>query len=135
MKTLSPVSLWLVLVAPGEPVSTAEAYAALGRGSAPSSSPAVTPPVQRMLSALESGEREAVAEAVHNDFDEAGLTLPGLEAGSAAFGIARDLGEARAAAERLKEEWDWVKVVRTLSVGESMVISEMEGEAPREAGP
>lgn len=156
LKTLSPVSLWLVLVAPGEPVSTAEAYAALGRGSASSSSPAVTLPVQRMTAALESGEPHAVAEALHNDFDEAGLTLPGLKAarrakeallsagclgacvsgsGSAAFGIARDLGEARAAAERLKEEWDWVEVVRTLSVGESMVISEMEGEAPREAGP
>ncbi len=147
LRALSPVSLWLVVVAPGEPVSTAQAYAALGRPPASAGGGRVTRPVQRMLAALETGEPGAVAEALGNDFEEAGLDLPGLRAarrakeallsagclgasvsgsGSAAFGIARDLPQARSAAERLRSEWDWVQVVRTLSPEESMVISAME---------
>ena len=150
LRSLPAVSIWLVLVAPGEPVPTAEAYASLGRGAAAGSRPRLSRPVQRMVAAVSEGGVEAVAAELHNDFEAA--DLPGVAAarrakvallsagcvgagisgsGSAAFGIARDLAEAQALAEELRREWEWVQVVRTLQPQESMVLSDLREPHPR----
>jgi len=145
LRPLSAVAMWMVAVTPNEPVSTAEAYAAFGRSPVTRNRPRLTRPVQRMVAAVKQGDVEAVARALHNDFEPLGL--PGLTAarrakaallasgclgasvsgsGSAVFGIARNLAHAQAAASDLRQEWDWVQVVRTLQAQESMVIGELQ---------
>jgi len=143
LEALSHVALWLVIVVPERRVVTAQAYAALRRGATRGRRRGVTRAVQRTLAAIEVGTPEALASALHNDFEdlpmtgieeahqakaallEAGCLGAGLAgSGSGAFGIAADRESAERAAARLRASWHWVQVAPTLPPGESMLISE-----------
>jgi len=139
------VSAWLVLVVPDMRVSTREAYEGLGR-SVESRPPArLTPEVRRVMEAIEEGDAEGIARALHNDFEDlelpaiararqaktdiiaAGCLGAGLSgSGSAVFGIAPDREAAEEAARRLREKWEWVKVVRTVPPGENILVMDAE---------
>ena len=139
----------MVVVAPERRVPTAQAYAALGRGTTRRRRRVVTRAVQCNVEALKLGEAAAVAASLHNDFealDMAGIAEarevgPALKAagclgasltgtGSAVFGLARDQVAADRAAEQMRTRWDWVEVVHTVAAGEGLLISREEEGAP-----
>ena len=148
LEALPSVPLWMVLVVPERRVPTAQAYAALGRGTTSGRRRGVTRGVQHNMEAVKLGEATAVAASLHNDFEslemagiaEAREVGPALKAagclgasltgtGSAVFGIARDRVAADRAAAQMRTHWDWVEVVHTVAAGEGLVISrEEEGE-------
>lgn len=149
LEALPSVPLWMVVVAPERRVPTAQAYAALGRGTTSGRRRVVCRGVQRNMEAVKLGEAAAVAASLHNDFEslemggvaEAREVGPALKAagclgasltgtGSAVFGIARDRVAADRAAAQMRTHWDWVEVVHTVAAGEGLVISrEEEGKS------
>lgn len=148
LDALPSVPLWMVVVVPERRVPTAQAYAALGRGTTSGRRRGVTRAVQHSMEALKLGEATAVAASLHNDFEslemagiaEARDVGPALKAagclgasltgtGSAVFGLARDRVTATRAAAQMRTRWDWVEVVQTVAAGEGLVISsDEEGE-------
>jgi len=143
LRPLPDLSSWLVVVVPERRVATAQAYAALRRGSSRGRRGPLARPVQRTLAALEEGSPAALAGSLHNDFES--LQMAGIEearrakadlleagclgasvcgSGSGAFGIAADRSAAEQAADRLRRSWGWVRVAATVPAGQSMVISE-----------
>jgi len=148
LEALPSVPLWMVVVVPERRVPTAQAYAALGRGTTSGRRRVVCRGVQHNMEAVKRGEATAVATSLHNDFEslemagiaEAREVGPALEAagclgasltgtGSAVFGIARDRVAADRAAAQMRTHWDWVEVVHTVAAGEGLVIwREEEGE-------
>jgi len=147
LQPLPPVSAWLVLVAPERQVSTGQAYAALGRGSARGRRAGPAREIERTMDALEGGELTALARTLHNDFEETrmaaisdalaakaalveagclGASLTG--SGSGVFGIASDRRGAERAAALLRPRWHWVAVAETVPASEHLIVEEMAGE-------
>jgi len=142
--------LWLVVVTPDQRVPTAKAYAALDRGASRGRRRALSRAVRRAVDAVKSGDPGAVAQVLHNDFED--LRMPGLEeareakaallragclgasvsgSGSAVFGIAADREIAEEVASGMRDRWTWVQVARSLQAREGMVISEL-AERPQQ---
>lgn len=147
LQPLPPVSAWLVLVTPERPVSTGQAYAALGRGAARGRRAGPTREIKRTMDALAGGELTALAGTLHNDFEKArmaaisdslaakaalmeagclGASLTG--SGSGVFGIAADRAAAEGAAALLRPRWHWVAVAETLPAREHLMVEEMAGK-------
>jgi 4-diphosphocytidyl-2-C-methyl-D-erythritol kinase len=144
LESLPDLSAWLVIMVPERRVSTAQAYAALGRGATRGRRRELSRPTRLTVGALKQGTPAAVAAALHNDFEAApmsgiedalrakaalveagclGASLSG--SGSGAFGIAADGESAERIGEQLRATWEWVKVAPTIPAGESLVFSEM----------
>ncbi|MGB4593625.1 MAG: 4-(cytidine 5'-diphospho)-2-C-methyl-D-erythritol kinase [Coriobacteriia bacterium] len=70
MKRLPFVRLPVVLINPGEPVSTPAAYAAFDR-----LLPQAAPPVERMVSALRAGDVPSIVGSLHNDLTDAACAV------------------------------------------------------------
>jgi len=142
LETLPSAVLWLVLVMPDRRVSTAQAYAALGRGATRGRRRELSRPVQRAREAVTQGTLQALAASLHNDFEavrmssveealgakaallDAGCLGAGLSGtGPAVFGIAEDQAEAEHVGVQMRARWHWVRVVPTVPAGEHLVIS------------
>jgi 4-diphosphocytidyl-2-C-methyl-D-erythritol kinase len=134
----------MILLWPGEPVSTAEAYRAIDADAGRAASPSVT----ALTGAIHAGDTQAVARSLHNDFTPysadmvAGIAdaLAWLEdapavtgsamagSGSGVFGIC----ESAEAAEMLAEEagrlgW-WAVATRSSARGVHSIGDEMESQ-------
>jgi len=139
------ISAWLVLVVPESRLSTREAYETLARSGSAGPRNHRTDEAQGALRAVEEGDVEALAAALHNDFEE--LDLPAMDrarrakadiiaagclgaclsgSGSAVFGIASNREAAEQAAGLLREKWEWVKAVRTVPPGENILVMDAE---------
>jgi 4-diphosphocytidyl-2-C-methyl-D-erythritol kinase len=148
LRALPEMAAWLVLAVPERRVPTAQAYAALRRGTARGRRRALARAVQRAVKAVEERDLERLAGALHNDFEAVamsgisdalrardemlqigclGACLSGT--GSAVFGLSPSEEEARRIAARLGEQWSWVEVVPTVPAGSSLLIEGVE-EAP-----
>lgn len=151
LEPLPSVALSLVVVVPERRVSTAQAYAALGRGASLRRRRALTGATRRVVEAVTSGAAAGIAAAMHNDFEAVGMLAltEALKAkaalaevgclgallsgsGSAVFGIAPDRTLAESIVRRLRETWAWVSIAPTLSAEESMIVSDetMEAQEP-----
>ncbi len=143
LEVLPEVPAWLVVAVPERRVPTAQAYAALGRGSARGRRRALTRAVQRTLQACRESDLGALAGALHNDFEtlamaglaeardakaallRAGCLGAGLSgSGSAVFGIASDRETAEHIAAQLRDRWSWVKVAPTVPSGRSLLVQD-----------
>lgn len=141
LEDLPPIDAWLVLVVPERRVPTAQAYAALARGSARGRRRGLTRVAQRTVKALNAADTHGLAESLRNDFEalampaiadardgkaallDAGCLGAGLSgSGSAVFGIAPDEATANDVAARTRGRCGSVIVTRTLPPGRSLVI-------------
>jgi len=139
-RRLPPLEAHIVLVNPGEPVSTAEAYTCFDRLPSPEpSSP------QRMLEALEAHDDAGVAALLRNDLAAPAILLvpaiaevleavrnsPGVlgaevsGSGSTVFGIAQDAVAAEAVVATAVERGWWAVATRAQSGG-VRVISDQD---------
>ena len=147
VEPLPDVAAWVVIVVPERRVPTAQAYAALGRGSASGRRRPLSRAGRRAVEAVAAGDLGALAEALHNDFEA--LRMPAIAeameakaellaagclgavlsgSGSAVFGIGPDRVSAEQAAARLAKRWPWVREAPTVKAGEGVVISDREEE-------
>jgi 4-diphosphocytidyl-2-C-methyl-D-erythritol kinase len=150
LESLPEVAAWLVIVIPERRVSTAQAYAALRRGSTRGRRRDLSRPIRKTIDALKLGTPQALAAALHNDFEAApmsgiedalrakaalmeagclGASLSG--SGSGAYGIAAGRESAERVAEQLRESWEWVRVAPTVPAGESLMVTETGEDAPQ----
>jgi len=141
LEDLPAIDAWLVLVVPERRVPTAQAYAALARGSARGRRRGLTRVAQRTVKALNAADTHGLAQSLQNDFEA--LAMPGIAdaqhaktalldagclgaglsgSGSAVFGIAPDEATANDVAARIRGRSGSVIVTRTLSPGRSLVI-------------
>jgi 4-diphosphocytidyl-2-C-methyl-D-erythritol kinase len=148
LESLPHIAAWLVIVIPERRVSTAQAYAALRRGSTRGRRRDLSRPIRKTIDALKLGTPQALAAALHNDFEAApmsgiedalrakaalmeagclGASLSG--SGSGAYGIAADRESAERVAEQLRESWEWVRVAPTVPAGESLIVTETAEDA------
>ena len=143
LQALPAIAAWVVLVVPERRVSTAHAYAALGRGTSRGRPKSLTRAAQRVVKATRAGDLPALAKALHNDFEaidmagiaeareakaaliEAGCSGALLSgSGSAVFGIAPGEEAANGIAAKLRDRWPWVEAVSTVPSMESLLIQE-----------
>ena len=146
---LPEVAAWLVVVVPERRLSTAQAYAALGRGAASGRCCALTRAAQRAVDAVKSADPAGLAKVLHNDFEklrmapikeslrakeellEAGCLGAGLSgSGPAVFGIAPDRSAAEQVVRRLQERWSWVRAAPTVPAGQGIVMQERREVSP-----
>jgi 4-diphosphocytidyl-2-C-methyl-D-erythritol kinase len=144
LRVLPHVSAWLVLVVPERRVPTAQAYAALRRGASRGRRRHLARAVQRAAKAVQEGSLAHLAETLHNDFEA--VSMPGISdamrarhqlleegsqgaslsgTGSAVFGLASSEEDAEAMADRLREEWPWVEVARTVPADNSLLVEDV----------
>jgi 4-diphosphocytidyl-2-C-methyl-D-erythritol kinase len=139
----------VVLVNPGVPAPTAAVYAQLDRMLRP---PA--PPADAIVQALRSGDLRAIADAMHNDMEEAAMALvpevraalrfveavPGVlrgmvaGSGSSVFGVCEDEARARECARGAQERGWWACATRTSDIGVSIAPHTHGANGVTEAG-
>jgi 4-diphosphocytidyl-2-C-methyl-D-erythritol kinase len=148
LESLPEVSAWLVIVIPERRVSTAQAYAALRRGATRGRRRDLSRPIRKTIDALKQGTPQALAAALHDDFEAApmggieealrakaalmdagclGASLSG--SGSGAYGIVADRESAERVAEQVRASWEWARVAPTVPAGESLIVTEIAEDA------
>jgi len=149
LESLPDVTAWLVIVTPERRVSTTQAYAALRRGATRGRRRDLSRPIKKTIDALKEGTPQALAAALHNDFEAApmggiedalkakaalidagclGASLSG--SGSGAYGIVAGRESAERVAEQVRASWEWVRVAPTVPAGESLIVTEIGEDAP-----